>query len=111
MKREERLNQINRAFELLGNPIRLKIFLKILTKGCDCDIGTQQGYTGNCVSAIMKSLKLPQSTASTYIKDLTNAGLVECQRNGKYLHCRPSRQSLINVKSFIDSCLSQIRYE
>ncbi len=111
MNRTETINQVNRTFELLGNPLRLNIFLKILTEGCDCDISNQSGYTGNCVSAIVKDLNLPQSTVSTYIKELADAGVIECKKNGKYLYCRPSKNALTNAKSFIDSCVSQLRYD
>jgi len=110
MKRVEFIQKINRAFELLGNPLRLKIFLKILSEGCDCDINSQSGYTGNCVTGIMKDLKLPQSTVSTYIKDLQNAKIIDCSKNGKYLYCRPNKEAIVNLKSFIDSALSQIKY-
>lgn len=111
MKRSEVYSKLSRAFELLGNPLRFKIFLKILAEGCDCDIDTQTGYTGNCVTGIQKELKIPQSTVSTYLKDLQEGGLIECKKNGKYQHCRPSKQSLIMLKSFIDSSISQLRYE
>ncbi len=111
MKREEITSQVNRAFELLGNPLRLKIYLKILNEGCDCNIDTQTGYSGNCVSGIVQELNLPQSTASTYIKDLADAGIIECKKNGKYVYCRPNRKTLTTIRSFIDSCISQLRYE
>lgn len=111
MKRQEAIDQVNRAFEVLGNPLRLRIFLKILNEGCDCDIEEQKGFTGNCVGGIVEELSIPQSTASTYIKSLADAGLIECKKNGKYLHCRPNREVLLNMKSFIDSCISQLRYE
>jgi DNA-binding transcriptional ArsR family regulator len=104
------IQKINRTFELLGNPLRLKIFLKILSEGCDCDINSQSGYTGNCVTGIMKDLKLPQSTVSSYIKDLQNAQIIDCSKNGKYLYCRPNKETIIDLKSFIDSALSQIKY-
>lgn len=110
MKRSMFFNKINRAFELLGNPLRLKIFLRILQEGCDCDINSQSGYSGNCVTGIMKDLKLPQSTVSSYLKDLQNAGIIECSKNGKYLYCRPNKETMIALKSFIDSALSQIKY-
>lgn len=110
MKREEFIQKINRAFELLGNPLRLKIFLRILSEGCDCDINSQSGYTGNCVTGIMKDLKLPQSTVSSYIKDLQDAEIIDCSKNGKYLYCRPNKKTMISLKSFIDSSLSQIKY-
>ena len=110
MKRKEFIKKINKSFELLGNPLRLKIFLKILSEGCDCDINTQSGYNGNCVTGIMKYLKLPQSTVSSYIKDLQKGGIIECTKNGKYLYCRPNKETMIALKSFIDSTLTQIKY-
>lgn len=110
MKRSQFFNKINKAFELLGNPLRLKIFLKILSEGCDCDINSQSGYTGNCVTGIMKDLKLPQSTVSSYIKDLQDAKIIDCSKNGKFLYCRPNKETMINLKSFIDSALLQIKY-
>lgn len=110
MKREEFIQKINRAFEQLGNPLRMKIFLRILSQGCDCDINSQSGYTGNCVTGIMKDLKLPQSTVSSYIKDLQDAQIIDCSKNGKYLYCRPNKETMIALKSFVDSSLSQIKY-
>lgn len=111
MNRKHLFEKIGKSFELLGNPLRLTIFLRILTEGCDCDIDTQEGYTGNCVTGIVKNLRIPQSTASTYIKDLEQAGLIECKKNGKYLYCRPKRKTLLSLKSFIDSSISQLRYK
>jgi DNA-binding transcriptional ArsR family regulator len=110
MKREEFINKVNRAFELLGNPLRLRIYLKILQEGCDCDIKQQIGETSNCVSGLMKELRMPQSTISTYIKELADGELIECKKRGKYLYCRPNKKMLIALKSFIDGSLSQITY-
>lgn len=110
MKREEFINKVNRAFELLGNPLRLKIYIKILNEGCDCDIKDQKGETLNCVSGLMKELSMPQSTISTYIKELADGGLIECNKKGKYLYCRPNKKMLITLKSFVDGSLSQITY-
>ncbi|MBI2641589.1 winged helix-turn-helix transcriptional regulator [Candidatus Roizmanbacteria bacterium] len=111
MKRKQIFEKLASSFALLGNPLRFNIFLKIISEGCDCNIDTQRGYEGNCVSAIMKDLRIPQSTASSYIKDLERAGLIECKKNGKYLYCRPKREALVLLKSFIDSSLSQLRYK
>lgn len=105
------LSETAHRFELLGNPLRLKIYLAIVSQGCDCDIERQSGVTGNCISGIMKELRLPQSTVSTYIKDLTVAGLVECNKKGRVLYTRPNKDALIQLKGFIDGVISQIRYQ
>lgn len=109
MKRAAFYKTVQKSFDLLGNPLRFKIFLKIVEEGCDCDLDTQQGYTGNCVTGVMEELKLPQSTVSTYIKELEKGGLIECKKNGKYVYCKPKKEGLIALKSFIDSSLSQLR--
>ena len=109
MKRQQFYNSISRSMDLLGNPLRLEIFLKILAEGCDCDINTQKGFSGNCVSGVMDDLKLPQSTVSSYLKDLEDGGLIECKKNGKFVYCKPNREALVALKSFIDSSLSQLR--
>ncbi|MBI3955782.1 winged helix-turn-helix transcriptional regulator [Candidatus Gottesmanbacteria bacterium] len=100
---------VQQAFDLLGNPLRFAIFMKIAREGCDCDLDSQKGYSGNCVTGVMKDLKIPQSTASSYIKDLENGGLIECKKNGKFLYCRPKRETFIAMKSFIDGVLSDTR--
>ncbi|MBI3343261.1 winged helix-turn-helix transcriptional regulator [Candidatus Gottesmanbacteria bacterium] len=109
MKKHEVYKTIQQAFDLLGNPLRFTIFLKIAEQGCDCDLDSQKGYSGNCVSGVMKDLHIPQSTASSYIKDLENWGLIECRKNGKFLYCKPKRETLIVMKSFINGVLSGTR--
>lgn len=110
MKRAELFTKINHAFEVLGNPLRFRIYLKVLEEGCDCDFDDQRGVTKNCVSSIMKNLDMPQSTVSMYLKDLVNAGLVDCEKRGRFLYCRPNREMLIAIKSFIDSSISRIKF-
>lgn len=107
----QQIAKISRSFELLGNPLRLRIFMTIVSQGCDCDIKQQDGITGNCISGIMKELDLRQSTVSTYIKDLTAAGLVECQKRGRILYTRPSKAGLIQLKAFLDGVISQLRFQ
>lgn len=109
MTKQNILKTVQNAFDLLGNPLRFQIFLKITKEGCDCDIGNQKGYAGNCVAGIMEELNLPQSTVSSYIKDLENWGIIECQKNGKFLYCRPKKETLLLLKSFIDSIVEGVK--
>jgi DNA-binding transcriptional ArsR family regulator len=110
MKKAETLSKIARAFELLGNPLRFRIFLKVLEEGCDCSFEEQNGITSNCVSSLMRELSMPQSTVSTYLKDLADGELIECVKQGKFLYCRPNREILVKIKGFIDSSLSRISF-
>lgn len=107
MNRHQTFKIVQQAFDLLGNPLRFAIFLKIAKEGCDCDLDHQKGYSGNCVSGVMRDLKIPQSTASSYLKDLENWGLIECKKNGKFLYCRAKRETFVAMKSFIDSVVER----
>lgn len=109
MNKNQAFTSIQEAFSVLSNPYRFEIYLKILKEGCDCDINAQQGYTGNCITSIVESLQLPQSTVSTYIGQLKAAGLIDCQKNGKFVHCKPNKGSLAIIKGFIDSAINQIK--
>lgn len=105
MKRAQTFDLVQQACDVLGNPLRFRIFLRIVQEGCDCDLDSQKGFSGNCVSGIVKELRIPQSTASIYLDDLRRAGLIECKRNGKFVYCKPKKETLLAMKSFIDSCL------
>lgn len=105
--KQQVLHQLQECFARLGNPLKMEIFLKIAQEGCECDLESKSGYEGNCVTAIVKELGIPQSTASTYVKDLRDCGLIECKKKGKYLYCKPSKEALINIKSLVDGILIQ----
>lgn len=108
MTRADTYKTVQEVFDILGNPLRFQIYLKILKEGCDCNLDDQIGYKGNCVSAVMEDLKIPQSTASSYLKDLENWGLIECKKNGKYVYCKPKKETLVTLKSFIDSAVKDM---
>lgn len=109
MSKSKFLTSMCQIFEILSNPLRMQIFLSVLSSGCDCDIKSQQGKTGNCVSGIMKELDLPQSTVSTYLKDLEKVGLIQSNKKGKYLYCAPSEKALIQIQNFVEGARKKIR--
>ena len=109
MKNQQSLDKTTRTFELLGNPLRMKIFMAILNEGCKCQVGKEEGCTGNCVSGIMEKLSLPQSTVSSYIKDLESTGVVVCKKKGKYVYCYVCGDCLTAIKKFIDSAVEKTK--
>jgi DNA-binding transcriptional ArsR family regulator len=109
MNKQDITLKLAEIMEVLGNPLRMQIYLSVLKAGCNCDIKEQSGETGNCIKSIMKELKLPQSTVSTYVKDLERVGLVESYKKGKFLYCAPSKKALVQLKNFTDSAILQIK--
>lgn len=110
MSKKELECKMSRVFEVLGNPLKYKIFLKVFESGKNCNLPKQEGHTANCVSGLMKELDLPQSTVSMYMKDLEEAELIECIKKGKFLYCRPNKKTLLEVKEFTDNLLNQLHY-
>ena len=70
------------VFKALGNPHRLKIFMKLVT--C-CAPGTKAPYDTStaCVGELGHDLGIAPSTVSHHIKELRNAGLIKMERQGK----------------------------
>ncbi|MEO3431474.1 metalloregulator ArsR/SmtB family transcription factor [Pelagibius sp. CAU 1746] len=73
------LNQAARCLEKLGSPTRLEIFRLLVRAGRD----------GLSVGEIQDHLGIPASTLSHHIGHLVSAGLVEQQREGRQLICKP----------------------
>ncbi len=109
--RQDTLQNLEKIFEALANPLRLKLYLQILQEGCDCTFDDdREAMEATCVKGLMAALEMPQSTVSTYLRDLEDGGLIECRRQGRHLFCRPRRDTLLDLKVFIDSAVKQIRY-
>lgn len=68
-----------RCFAELGHPTRLAIYQRLV----------QAGDGGMTVGAIGEELDVPPSTLSHHLKQLMIVGLIEQEREGRILHCRP----------------------
>jgi len=86
------------AYKALSNQNRLEIFLQILKSerksfpdGCDC-----------FVSDIIGKLGIGAPTVSHHLKELANAGLIETERNGKFLVARVNRKILAELRETLD---------
>lgn len=78
--------QAAKIMKALSHPNRLEIYLAIargeqsdFAAGCEC-----------CVADIMARLNIGAPTVSHHLKELVNAGLIETERQGKFLTARPN---------------------
>jgi len=84
-----------RRLEALGNPTRLDIF-RLLVRG---------GPAGRTVGDIQRLLDIPGSTLSHHIGKLVWVGLVEQERQGRTLICRPNFEAMNEAIGFLrDEC-------
>jgi ArsR family transcriptional regulator len=68
---------IAQLFKGLSDPVRLRIFHALAVKG------------ELCVCHLTDALVLPQSTISRHLSVLKNVGLVDAEREGKWVYYSP----------------------
>ncbi|MEK3685020.1 ArsR/SmtB family transcription factor [Paenibacillus sp. FSL R10-2736] len=81
MHQEEDIKQAAKVHKALGEPIRLKITI-MLAEGqplCCHDMGTRLG-------------RVPGSTLSHHLKQLTECGLLESSKEGTYIYYSLNRE-------------------
>ncbi len=64
------------AFKALGDPVRLRLLSLIAAHGGD----------EVCVCELTPAFELSQPTISHHLKVLREAGLIDCQRRGTWVH-------------------------
>lgn len=80
------IKQAAKILKALSHPNRLEIYLSIVKGG---QSGFQAAECECSVSEIMASLKIGAPTVSHHLKELTNAGLITTERQGKFLIAKP----------------------
>ena len=90
------IEQAALCLESLGNAKRLEI-VRLLVKA---------GDDGLAVGKIQRALGIPASTLSHHLLNLIGAGLVNQQRQGRSLRCRPNFERLraLTTLLFAECC-------
>jgi ArsR family transcriptional regulator len=109
------LSNFSRIFKALSNEQRLKIFMMIYRNCCGIE-GSQEegnlkltdescyGVSGSLEKAFTKvceCMNLSRSTVSHHFKELQNAGLITCEREGQTFRCRVNNEALDSIKAFL----------
>lgn len=102
-------SNLAKVFKALSNEQRLKIFEMIYHEnqkafkesscGCaklDC-CGVKKAFSMMC-----QKLCISKSTISHHIKELQNAGLIECIKDGQSCICKINDDVLAEIKNFLD---------
>ncbi|MBI4698213.1 MAG: winged helix-turn-helix transcriptional regulator [Nitrospirae bacterium] len=110
-----KLSDCTKIFKALSNEQRLKIFM-MLYKNCCMPEGSKIGAefriegTSCCGSGggldkaftkICDCMKLSRSTISHHFKELQNAGLITCEREGQLYRCRVNKDVIDAIKNFL----------
>ena len=92
-----------RVFKALGDESRMAIF-QFLRERCGSGCRVTDEGTERTVSEIAKAFDLALSTVSHHIKELRNAGLIRCERDGQRVYCSVNEKLLRDLKGFFVDC-------
>jgi len=109
------LSNYAKIFKALSNEQRLKIFMIIYTQCC-----TPEGASGKqavvfadqkcckvartfqkAFSSVCGCMNLSRSTISHHFKELQNAGLISCEREGQTFRCSVNEAAIESIKQFL----------
>ena len=93
-----KLDSLAKKFKALACEQRI-LLLKLLKEweGHDsCCPGVRKGFTKAC-----QKLNISRSTISHHFKELENAGLITCARNGQAVECQVNEEALKEIREFL----------
>lgn len=90
-------SQLVKMFKALSNPNRFQLFDEIRKAGKSA---YEEGHT--CfLSPIIEKLNIGAPTVSHHLKELVNAGLVETEKEGRFVQCRINEESVQMLRAFV----------
>jgi len=96
-------------FKALSNEQRLKVFMTLYAEALKGNgKGTVISAQEECCCPIEKAftkicgcISLSRSTISHHFKELQNAGLITCERDGRIYRCRINEDAIAAIKDFL----------
>lgn len=91
------LEILARMFRALSNPNRLRLFMNLLDES---KLDLAKGRVHDCFLAkLLAGLDLGAPTVSHHVKELSDAGLITTQREGKQLTCSVDPAGLATLRA------------
>jgi ArsR family transcriptional regulator len=95
-----------KIFKALSSEQRLSIFRKLYEWQVSapqetCDVGHMEGGVDKCFTKACCCMGLSRSTISHHFKELENAGLITCTRNGQSAICKVNMEAVQAVRDFL----------
>lgn len=111
------LSNFAKMFKALSNEQRLKIFMIIYSQCCT-DAASPGGKgvifkdepcckvartVQRAFSTVCDCMDLSRSTVSHHFKELQNAGLIHCEREGQTFRCSVNEEALDAIRQFLEN--------
>ncbi len=111
-----KLSNYTKIFKALSKEQRLKIFVMLYKNCCSMEgikTGAEfrikgetccapEGGLEKAFTKICDSMDLSRSTISHHFKELQNAGLITCEREGQLYRCRVNKDVIDYIKKFLE---------
>ena len=103
------LSKLTKIFKALSNEQRLRLFC-MLYEGCQEKASKKQrkksddkccGSMERAFTTACDCMSLSRSTISHHFKELQNAGLITCTRNGQSFVCTVNDETIEAIRSFL----------
>jgi len=90
------VDHLARMFRALGNPHRLRLFMNLLEES---KLDLAKGRIHDCfLGKLLAGIDLGAATVSHHVKELSDAGLIQTQREGKQLICSVDPKGLAHLR-------------
>lgn len=98
------MKQMSAAFKALSNETRLSVFDKISTGPCKATMGKDERQ---CVCSIADNFNISLSTISHHMKELRNAGLIDCEKRGQFIFCQPNDETIKMMIEYLGNIIKK----
>jgi len=102
-------SKLAKVFKALSNEQRLKLFKMIYqgfrttkTESEDCSSSACCGGVEKAFTSACECMDLSRSTISHHFKELQNAGLITCTRQGQSFICEVNEEAVKAVQAFLE---------
>ena len=95
------VDRLARMFRALGNPHRLRLFVNLLEES---KLDLAKGRIHDCfLVKLLAGIDLGPATVSHHVKELSDAGLIQTEREGKQLTCSVDPKGLAELRDAFSS--------
>lgn len=103
---KDSIDRLSRMFRALGNPHRLRLFMNLLEES---KLDLAKGRVHDCFLAkLIAGIDLGAATVSHHVKELSDAGLIQTQREGKQLICSVDPEGLAKLREALTVPTSKV---